>query len=326
MILVKSPLRITLAGGGTDLPSYSRFYGGRVISAAIDKYVYIALSKPFSNEFFLKYSKQEVVEFIEDIQHPIIREAFKLYPFDGGKVEISVMADVPAGTGLGSSGSFTCALLGALDSYFGIKASKGDLAEKACLIELEKLNEPVGRQDQYISSFGGIQILEFNMDDSSSVTPLQLSVDVFSKLEKNIQLFYTGKSRSASSILEDQNIRTKESDSEILKRLHRIKEQSYEIQSALENGDGNQFAEILNSHWQEKRSRSSDMTNAKIDSMYDFALANGASGAKVVGAGGGGFLMTYSNNPKSLREEMSKSGIRELEFSFDRAGTRELLS
>ena len=324
MIISKSPLRITLAGGGTDLPSYFESFGGRVLSAAIDKFVYIGITKPFDEKIILKYSQMEKVEKVDDVKHPIFRESLRLYKNEYSPIEITSLADVPAGTGLGSSGSFTTALLHALNSFHGISESTIELAEKACRVEIDILGEPVGKQDQFIASFGGLQILNFESANISNVVPLRLTNKIFSNLENGLQLFYTGNARSASRILSDQKEKTLCGNNELIERLHKLKEQSYKVEKLLYSGNLLEYADTLNEHWREKRIRSEGMTNPLIDHLYETAIANGAAGAKVVGAGGGGFLMTYSETPEKLSAAMRKLEVRELEFKFDLEGTREV--
>jgi D-glycero-alpha-D-manno-heptose-7-phosphate kinase len=321
MIISRSPLRISLGGGGTDLPSYYREHGGFVISAAINKYVYITLHETFQRQFIIKYSKLEVVDTADDIQHPIVREALRLIAIDNPHLEITSMSDIPAGTGLGSSGSFTTALLRALHSLNHSFISQEDLAEQACHIELDILGEPVGKQDQYIASVGGITSFEFDRDGSVNVIPLKLSAETCNDLEDNLTLFFTGYTRSASSILKDQDTRSKQNDEEMLANLHCIKELGRRSKAALEHGDLRCFAELMHVHWEHKRRRSQSMTNAQIDEYYDLARNSGAIGGKLIGAGGGGFLMLYSENNTRLRRVMTGAGLREVRFGFDFIGT-----
>lgn len=321
MIITRSPLRISLGGGGTDLPSYYRQHGGFVISAAIDKYVYITLHSTFVEEIIVKYSKMELVKSIEEVQHPIVREALRLMAIESPHLEITSMADIPAGTGLGSSGSFTCALLRALHSLKKTFVSCAELAEQACHIELDLLGEPIGKQDQYIASFGGITCFEFATDGAVRVAPLRLAPETLHTLEDNLMLFFTGFSRSASQILSDQDRRSKQNDPEMLRNLHCVKELGYESQAALESGDLRRFAEIMHVHWEHKKKRSAGMSNSQIDEFYSLARANGALGGKVIGAGGGGFLMFYSEDKTRLRRVMTQAGMREVRIRFDFAGT-----
>lgn len=321
MIITRSPLRISLGGGGTDLPSYYRRHAGFVISAAIDKYVYITLHDTFAQEVIVKYSKMEVVPSAEDVKHPIVREALKLVQVGTPHLEITSMADIPAGTGLGSSGSFTTALLRALHTMKKNYISRQELAEQACHIEMELLGEPVGKQDQYIASFGGITVFRFQPDDSVEVAPLQLAAETLHNLEDNLALFFTGFTRSASQILQDQDTRSRQGEAEILDNLHFIKQIGCETQSALERGDLRRFAELMHMHWQHKKKRSAAMTNPAIDEYYEVALRNGALGGKLIGAGGGGFLMFYTEDKTRLRRTMCAAGLREVRMRFDFQGT-----
>ncbi len=323
MIIARSPLRISLGGGGTDLPSYYMKQGGFLISAAIDKYVYIILHKTFDKELKLKYSEYEKVRTIREIRHPIIREAMTMLsiPDDCG-LEICSIADIPAGTGLGSSSTFTTALLKALHEYKGDIVSTRTLAEEACEIEMERLKEPIGKQDQYIAAYGGIVSMEFRKDGYVWVDPMNLSNETFSDLEDNLMLYFTGFSRSASLILREQDEKSKEEDPEMLKNLDYVKDLGLESKKALETGDLRKYAEIMNDHWEHKKKRSGGMSNPRIDEMYDYAKKNGALGGKMIGAGGGGFLMFYTENRSQLRRAMAKTPMEEVRFRFSREGAR----
>lgn len=321
MIITRSPLRISLGGGGTDLPSYYREHTGFVLSAAIDKYVYITLHETFEREFIIKYAKTEVVQTVEDIKHPIIREALRLVPVNAPHLEIVSMSDIPAGTGLGSSGSFTVALLRALHSQNNEFVPRQQLAEQACHIEIDLLGEPIGKQDQYIASFGGITSFEFHPDGRVDVQPLQFAPESLYNLEDNLLLFFTGFTRSASAILAEQDKRTRGGDAGMIDHLHQIKRFGYESKAALEQGDLRRFAAIMHEHWELKKYRSSSMTNSRIDEYYDLARANGALGGKLIGAGGGGFLMFYTEDKTRLRHVMREAGLREVRMRFDFGGT-----
>lgn len=325
MIIVRSPLRITLGGGGTDLPSYYESFGGFLIAAAIDKYVYITLHKPFKKGYFLKYSQIEHVQNINEIQHPIFKEALKAAGFEGEDIEISSMADIPAGTGLGSSGSFTTALVKALHSYKNELIHPQQLAEQACDIEINKLKEPIGKQDQYISAYGGITCFEFDKDAEVKAYPLKIDKETKYDLEDNLLLFFTGYSRSASSILGEQNTKTQNNEKDMIDNLHFVKDLGLQSKRALESGDLIKFGELMNTHWQHKKKRSGSMSNEKIEEWYELALKNGAVGGKVIGAGGGGFLMFYAKDKVALRHAMFKVGLEEIRFRFDFEGTRVVI-
>ncbi|MGA2481383.1 MAG: galactokinase [Spirochaetia bacterium] len=328
MVITRSPLRVSLGGGGTDLPSYYEKYGGFLVTAAIDKYVYVSVTRPFAKGIYLKYSKLETVERIEDIQHPIIREALKLTCTDGHyqHIEITTHADIPAGTGLGSSGSFTTALLKALYTHQKLLLHADELARLACEIEIDRLKEPIGRQDQYISAYGGMTCFTFNEDGSVGAEPLRISSDTLFDLEDNLLLFFTGYARSAGGILKDQHARTQESDAQMLENLHAVKEMGHRSRRVLEAGKTAEFGALMHEHWQMKKRRSQGMTNDRIDEWYELGRANGAVGGKIVGAGGGGFLMFYAEDRRRLKNAMSAAGLEEVRFRFDFEGTKVLLS
>ena len=324
MIIARSPLRITLGGGGTDLPSYYEEREGFLISAAIDKYVYITLHETFEKGYFLKYSKFEKCNDIEEIQHPIIREALKLLDWKKPCLELCSMADIPAGTGLGSSSSFTTALLRALHTMQGNIVSTRTLAEEACEIEMNRLNEPIGKQDQYIASYGGITCMNFHKDGYVWVDPLRISEETLYNLEDNLILYFTGFSRSAGNILKEQNDKSKEHNEDMLKNLDFVKDLGYQSKNALEKGDLDEFADIMNVHWEYKKKRSGGMSNPQIDEWYSLARSHGALGGKMIGAGGGGFLMFYVKDKARLRDAMRDTGMSEVRFRFEKEGSRIL--
>ena len=325
MIITRSPLRISLGGGGTDLPSYYRKHGGFLMAAAIDKYIYITLHRRFVDGFLLKYSQLEEVARIDEIKHPIIREALKLACIQERNLEIASMADIPAGTGLGSSGSFTTALLKALHALRKNLVHPSELAEQACSIELEKLHEPIGKQDQYISAFGGITCFEFLPDGRVQASPLNVSEETLLELEDNLLLFFTGYARSASKILEEQHHKSTQSDEAMLENLHFVKELGRQSQHALECSNLREFARLMDVHWQRKKERSAIMSNEFINNSYDVAMANGAVGGKLIGAGGGGFLMFYAEDKARLRNAMRERGLSEVRFRFEPEGTKILI-
>jgi D-glycero-alpha-D-manno-heptose-7-phosphate kinase len=324
MIITRAPLRISLGGGGTDLPSYYREHGGFLIAAAIDKYVYINVHRRFVDGFLLKYSQLEEAATIEEIKHPIIREALKLACVQERNLEIASMADIPAGTGLGSSGSFTTALLKALHALRKNLVHPSELAEQACHIELEKLREPVGKQDQYIAAYGGITCFHFLPDDRVQASPLKISEETLFNLEDNLLLFFTGYSRSASKILREQDDKSQRSDKAMVENLHFVKELGQQSQRALEGDDLHEFARLMDLHWQRKKERSAAMSNEHINEWYDLAMANGALGGKIIGAGGGGFLMFYAKDKARLRHAMRERGLTEVRFRFESEGTKIL--
>jgi len=326
VIIARSPLRITLGGGGTDLPSYYRQYEGFLIAAAVDKYVYVTVMRPFSEGVYLKYSQLENVARAADVKHPIIREALLTQNLDTPQVEITSLADIPAGTGLGSSGSFTTALLKALFAHHRKLLLPQELAELACHIEIDRLGEPVGKQDQYIAAYGGITCLTFHRDDRVSAEPLQLSTDTLHELEDNLLLFFTGFSRTAGAILKEQHVRSQQNDAEILNNLHYVKELGLRSRKALEGGDLQQFGQLMHEHWLHKKKRSGAMSNSRIDEWYELGRDNGAVGGKLVGAGGGGFLMFYAEDRARLRRTMARLGLEEVRFRFDFEGTKIVLA
>jgi len=323
MIITRSPLRVTLGGGGTDLPSYYRKHGGFLIAAAIDKHVYVTLTRPFTPGIYLKYSQLEHVDATDDVRHPIIREAIKLLDIEP-QIEITTLADIPAGTGLGSSGSFTTALLRALYASERRLIGRNELAELAATIEIERLREPTGKQDQYAAAFGGLTAFTFHDDDRVDARPLKMPAGTLFDLEDDLLLFFTGFSRKAGTILEDQKSRTEIDDSAMLADLHAAKEVGMRSLVALEAGRTMELGALMHEHWERKRKRTAGMSNPQIDEWYDLGRRNGAIGGKLVGAGGGGFLMFYAENDRRLRDAMSKAGLQEVRFRFSFEGTKVL--
>lgn len=326
MIIARSPLRITLGGGGTDLPSYYREHEGFLVSAAIDKYVYVNVMRPFTEGIYLKYSQLEHVEKIADVKHPIIREALQMLGFRTPQVEITALADIPAGTGLGSSGSFTTALLKALYTHRKRPLHQEELAELACHIEIDRLGEPIGKQDQYIAAVGGVTCFTFHKDDKVTATPLDISMDTMFDLEDNLLLFFTGFSRSASGILKDQQVKSQNNDADMLRNLHYVKALGHRSLDALKAGNTVLFGELMHEHWEHKKRRSGGMSNPQIDGWYELGMQNGAVGGKLVGAGGGGFLMFLAHDRNKLRHAMAKAGLEEVRFKFDFEGTKVVMS
>ena len=326
MIITRSPLRISLGGGGTDLPSYYRKYEGFLIAAAIDKYVYVSIMRPFTEGIFLKYSQIEKVTQSSDITHPIIREALLVQDLKTPQIEITTMADIPAGTGLGSSGSFTTALLRALFAHRKKHLLAQELAEMACHIEIDRLGEPIGKQDQYIAAYGGLTAFTFHRNDNVTAEPLEIPIETVFDLEDRLLLFFTGYTRNAGEILKDQHIRSQNDDSEMLNNLHYVKDLGYRIKNALEQGDLWSYGKLMHEHWEHKKARSKEMSNSQIDAWYNLALENGAVGGKLVGAGGGGFLMFLAEDSSLLRQTMRSAGLEEVRFRFDFEGAKVLLS
>jgi len=316
-------MRISIGGGGTDLPSYYRRRGGALISAAIDKYIYIAVNHTFTDDYFLKYSELERVSCIAEVRHPIIREAFLMHDV-GPAIEVVSMADIPSGTGLGSSGSFTVGLLRALYANKRESVLTSVLAAEACHIEIDRLSEPVGKQDQYIAAYGGLTAFGFHPDDTVTVEPLAVGEAELRELEDHLLLFFTGYSREASRMLADQDTRSEAGDEQMLDGLDRTKELGFEIRAALESGELTRFGELMHEHWVAKRSRTAGMSNQDIDCWYELARANGAVGGKVVGAGAGGFLLFLADDPSRLRRALTGQGLEEVRFRFDHLGSEVL--
>ena len=322
MIIVRSPLRISLGGGGTDLPSYYEENEGFLLTAAINKFVYITIHENFMDEILVKYSKTENVRDVNDIRHPIFRECIKMLGLQDESFEIQSMADIPAGTGLGSSSSFTTALLKCLHEYKGELVGTEELAREACEIEMVRLKEPIGKQDQYIAAYGGIRAMWFHKDGSVTVEPVNMSRETLYNLEDNLVLYFTGFERSASQILKEQDDRTKASDSDMKSNLDMVKQMGLDTKQVFEKGDLRAFADIMNHHWEIKKKRSGQMSNPRIDEWYEYAMKHGALGGKLIGAGGGGFLMFYAEDKVGLREAMKSTGMKEVRFRFEKQGTR----
>ena len=323
MIISRTPLRISIGGGGTDLPSYYRHFGGFVIAAAINKHIYVGINETFSGGYFLKYSSLEHAPAIDEIRHPLIREVMRLHEVPP-PVEVVSMADIPAGTGLGSSGAFTVGLLRAVHALKRKYVDPGIVAEEACKIEIETLQEPVGKQDQYIAAYGGLACFEFLQDGEVRVNPLNISNGTLYDLEEHLVMFFTGYSRNASVVLDDQKTRSEMGDTAMLDNLHYIKELGLCIKFALERGDVKRFGELMHEHWQHKKDRSPGTSNEGINHWYDVGRENGAIGGKLVGAGGGGFLLFCAEDRDALRRAMQKEGLREVRFGFDHEGSKLL--
>ena len=319
VIFTRAPLRISLGGGGTDIPSYYRERGGFLVAGAIDKYIYMLTHTVFQQRYRLKYSEFEEVDDPADIRHPILREALCLH-WQGAPLEIASVADIPAGTGLGSSGSYTVCLLKALALAGRMASTPGDIAEAACHIEIDVLGEPSGKQDQYAAAHGGICAYTFHEDDTVTVEPLRLPGDTLQKMQDGFLLFFTGETRKATTILADQDARTRDMDAVMLANLDRTKEMGFESRALLESGDLVRYAELMHEHWLNKKARSAGMSTGRADDMYDVARANGAVGGKLVGAGGGGFLLVYSEDVDRLRRAMDGVSAPEVRFEFDFQG------
>ena len=324
MLIIRSPLRISIGGGGTDIPSYYKEKGSFFISAAINKYVYVTITKPFVKGIYLNYSKIERINEIEKIDHKIIKEVLKQELIEN-KIEISTLTDIPAKTGLGSSGSFSTALIKAMYSFNQKMIGRRELAEKACDIEINKLNQPSGKQDQYISVYGGISEFNINKKGVVKVNNLKISNQTILELEDNLLLFFTGFSRNSSLILNEQNKKTINSNTQIIENLDYIKFLGEEIKKKLLKGNCSDFGKLMNEHWMYKLKRSKNMSNKTINEIYNFAMKNGAIGGKLIGAGGGGFLLFYTNTPSRLRKAMNNKKLEEVRFKFDYEGVKQIL-
>jgi D-glycero-alpha-D-manno-heptose-7-phosphate kinase len=319
VIFSRAPLRISLGGGGTDLPSYYVDHGGFLVSGAIDKYVYMLTHTVFQRRYRMKYTETEEVDEVSEIRHPILREAL-LGHWRGNPLEIASVADVPSGTGMGSSGAFAVCLLKALALARSTSITPATLAESACEIEIDILKEPVGKQDPYVAAYGGICSYTFNPDGTVDVEPLELSPETLRRLSENLLLFYTGGERAASTVLADQDERSRGGDEQMLANLHATKDMGRRSCELLLSGDLESYAELMHAHWENKRKRSPGMTNGRIDDLYTLARRSGVIGGKLVGAGGGGFLLVYARQPSDTRQAMIAAGAQELPFAFEFGG------
>jgi D-glycero-alpha-D-manno-heptose-7-phosphate kinase len=327
MIVSRAPTRITLGGGGTDLKSYYSRFGGFLIAGAINRYCTIMANRRFYESIRLSYSEMEIVDKLEDIKHRIFKCALEFMDIRSG-IELHSTADVPANAGLGSSSTFTVALLNALHTYKKDYVSQRQLADEACKIEIELLGEPIGKQDQYIAAFGGLTCLTFEKDGSVIVEPLNMSFDMLDQLESSLLLFFTGKERSASDILFDQDKKSKSDDPTMLQNLHKTKEIGLDTRRCLEKGRLNVLGELFHEHWENKKKRSPGMTDPRIDECYEQARKSGALGGKLIGAGGGGFLMFYCENGRKpgVIQAMQKMGLKWERFHFDHDGAKILVN
>ena len=323
MILSRAPVRISLGGGGTDLPSYSKVHGGFLVASAIDKYVFIAIHKRFDELIRLSYSKTEIVKELAEIEHPIFREALQLAKVEKG-IELFSMADVPANSGLGSSSTFTVALLNALHAYKREYLSTGDLAEAACSLEIDRLKEPIGKQDQYIAAYGVVTAFTFNKDGTVVAERVNVAPETLDELESNLLIFFSGVERRASSVLKEQAKTITANADDAVNRMHRIKEMGYETKRYLERGEVDKFGDLLHEHWMNKRQLASNMSDSNLDEHYEAARKAGAIGGKIMGAGGGGFFMFYTRpgDKRRVYEAMKARGLRQLRFRFDHDGAR----
>ena len=320
MIISRAPVRLPLGGGGTDLPSYYEKYGGFLISATIDKYINILINRRFQDELRISYSHTEITGDVNKIRHNLFRECLKFTEILSG-AEIVSVSDVPSNSGLGTSSAFTVSLLNALNNYKGIRKSKKSLAEDACYIEMDVLKDPIGKQDQYSSAFGGFNSYEFDKNSKVRVKPIKISRKNLLALQNNLLLFYIGKFRKAGDILIAQKRLCERNDEKTILRLNRIKEIGFKTKKLFEDGNLSEFGEIMNEHWQQKKNISKGISDSSIDEIYNFAKKSGALGGKVIGAGGGGFFMFYSENPEKLSYNMKqKFNLKQLLFNFEFKG------
>src|SRR6266478_1662167 len=323
MIITRTPFRLTLGGGGTDLPSFYREHGGFILAAALDKYMFLNVNTPIvDDKIRVRYTNSELVDHVDCVQHTTAREALRYFSVASG-IEIVSIADIPAGTGLGSSSCYLVGLLNALHTLLQDQATAQKLAEEACHIELEILKKPIGKEDKYMAAFGGLTALEIKPNGRVSVTRLQLDVDLLESLEHNILMFFTNEMRDATTILKKQDEATRAKDGIVVTSLREIKDIGLEICDAISKGNLRRFGELLDVHWQSKKRLSEGISNPHIDAWYELAKQNGAIGGKISGAGGGGFLMLYcEENKPRLRQAMHAVGLRELKFRFDYEGSK----
>jgi D-glycero-alpha-D-manno-heptose-7-phosphate kinase len=323
MIITRTPFRVTLGGGGTDLPSFYREHGGFILAVAIDKYMFLNVNTPIvDDKIRVRYTRSEMVDHVDEVQHTLAREALRHFGVTNG-IEIVSIADIPAGTGVGSSSSYLVGLLNALHALLQDQATPQKLAEEACHIELELLRKPIGKQDQYMAAFGGLTALDIKRDGRVDVTRMDLEVDLVESLEHNILMFYTNEMRDATTILKKQDEATRSKDRTVVTSLREIKDIGLEISNAISKGELRRFGELLDVHWQSKKRLAEGISNPQIDAWYELAKKNGAIGGKISGAGGGGFLMLYCEENKTrLREAMRGAGLRELKFRFDFEGSK----
>jgi len=325
MIISKTPVRISLGGGGTDLPSYYEKKEGFLIGGAIDKYVYVSVNKEFFGKYSLKYSKIEKTDNIDNIKHNLIKRTLKFLEIEPG-IEITSLADIPARTGMGSSGAFLISLLNSLYGFKGRKPTKRELAEEGCKLEIDIMKEHEGKQDKYVCSMGGLKAYKFYKNGNVSIIPLINEDLIRSTLEENLYLFYTGTLRKekASDAIKEQDERIKKDESEMLEYMDDIKQIGYQSKKALEDCNFDFFGSLLNKHWIIKKKYSIKSSNKQIDKIYDFALNQGALGGKMIGAPGGGFIMFYfSGKPKEMwkfESSMEEVGLIRIPFKFDIEG------
>jgi D-glycero-alpha-D-manno-heptose-7-phosphate kinase len=323
MIITRTPFRLTLGGGGTDLPSFYREHGGFILAVGIDKYMYLYVNTPIvDDKIRVKYNQSELVDNVDQVQHTLAREALRHFHITSG-IEIVSVADIPAGTGLGSSSSYLVGLLNGMHALMQSPVGPQQLAEEACDIELNILKKPIGKQDQYMAAFGGLTMLDISRDGEVNTVRLGLDVEILEALEHSILMFYTNDMRDATAILHKQDAATRRKDHQVVSSLREIKDIGIETCSAIVDGNLHRFGELMDIHWQAKKRLAEGVSSPQIDAWYDLAKRHGAIGGKISGAGGGGFLTLYcEGDTTNLREAMRAAGLRQLNFRFDFEGSK----
>lgn len=327
MIITRTPLRICLGGGGTDVREYFERFGGYVVSASINQYIYIVLHNSFDKSIRICYSKREIVNTADEVHHPVVREAMKLFKIMDSGIEIISFADIPSDTGLGSSSSFTVGLIAALAAYKRVRMTKYEIAEMACHIERNLLKEAGGKQDQYIAAFGGISCLIFREDGKVLVSPVQISHESITALERNVMLFYTGIKRSSFKV-QRALVRGIKKEERTLESLHEIKRLGMETEEILRKDEIDRYADSLKKHWEAKQQLSDLVSSGRINQLYRKAMESGAMGGKIIGAGGGGYFLLYCSDAQKrqrIREALTREGLEELRYSFDFTGVSVLV-
>ena len=327
MIITRTPFRMTLGGGGTDLPSYYEKYGGFIFSFALNKYMFITVKRPFADNLIrVKYNISETVKKLSELKHDIARECLSKLNITKS-IDVVSLADIPAGSGLGSSSSYTVGLLNALHTMKRDYISLHDLAEEACDIEMYRLKKPMGKQDQYLATFGGFSVLEIDKTGDVTVRRAKVSDTTIEGLNRNLLSFYTGVQRKNVRILARQNQSTEKNEKQVMQSLHYIKESGYKILDLIESGNITELGHMFDEHWKFKKRLAKGITNSQFDEIYEIAKRNGALGGKITGAGGGGFFLFYcEENQSKLREAMQNAGLKELRFDFDYEGTKVLVN
>ena len=327
MIITRTPFRFTLGGGGTDLPSYYEKHGGFIFAVAINKYMFINLNRPILDSLIrVKYSKSETVKHRDELQHEIVKEAMRMTEIENS-IEITSMADVPAGTGLGSSSCYAVGLLNALHTMKREAVDIQDLAEEACDLEINRLGKPIGKQDQYMAAFGGRKVLEIDKSGKVTVRDARIAESTLDELNRNLLMFYTNTSRNADKILSEQSNGARGKEARVLDSLHRIKEIGFKVLEAAESGNISDIGLLFDEHWKYKKKMSSEISNGRLDDLYKFALENGALGGKITGAGGGGFFIFYvEKDHEKFREAMKKTDLKEMKYRFELYGTSVLIN